>query len=179
MTPAIAVLIVRLTLAALLLAMLVMILRELRRGLHPAAGEGAEAPPACLAPDPAQEDQPTWMLTGINTIGRAPGNSILLDHASVSSYHARLTHAAGTWILEDLGSRNGTRVNGVELHEPLAVTLGDQLQFGRIGFRLVAQGPRPPRAPGEPAPAGSTRTPDARDGTAIRAQPTEGGARDG
>jgi len=179
MTPAIVFLIVRLALAALLLAMLVMILRELRRGLRPAPGVGAEAPLVCLVPEPAQEDQPSFVLAGMNTIGRAPGNTILLDHASVSSYHARLAFAAGNWLLEDLGSRNGTRVNGVELHEPLAVTLGDRLQFGGIGFRLLAQGQDRLRAPGDSPPAGPPLTQDAADRTAVPAKPDEGGARDG
>jgi hypothetical protein len=46
------------------------------------------------------------------TIGRRPGNDLRLPHGSVSGSHAALVLDGSTWFVEDLGSRNGTLVNG-------------------------------------------------------------------
>ena len=52
---------------------------------------------------------------GITTIGRATFNDIVVDHEGVSRLHARIqADSAGYWIL-DLGSSNGTYVNGIKL----------------------------------------------------------------
>lgn len=53
------------------------------------------------------------------TIGKLPGNSIPLDAAPISGKHARIFFdpTAGCYMLEDLGSRNGTRVDGVRVRE--------------------------------------------------------------
>ena len=47
------------------------------------------------------------------TIGRTDGNTIVLDDASVSMFHARITKRDGGFFLKDLNSTNGTFVNGV------------------------------------------------------------------
>ena len=46
------------------------------------------------------------------TIGRAPGNDLIVEDADVSRSHARLVRSGNEWVLEDLGSANGTFVNG-------------------------------------------------------------------
>jgi hypothetical protein len=46
------------------------------------------------------------------TLGRSPDNDCVLAHDSVSRRHARLHHDGARWIVEDLGSKNGVRVNG-------------------------------------------------------------------
>jgi hypothetical protein len=81
-------------------------------------------------------------LEEINLIGRAADNTIRLADTSVSAYHARLSFQAGQWWLEDLGSRNGTRVNQLRLEEPLVVTYGDVIHLGGVALVL---------SPGEPA----------------------------
>lgn len=65
------------------------------------------------------------------TIGRHPDNTIALACESVSSHHAVLTHRDGSWYVQDLGSSNGTRVNGAPIEEALLVD-GDRLGFGKI-----------------------------------------------
>jgi hypothetical protein len=152
MTTAAAFLLLRLMLAALLLAILIVILVELRRGLRPMHPAGAALPMACLVPGLPTENQASFALAGMNSIGRAPGNSITLDHPSVSSYHARLSFGSGRWLLEDLGSRNGTRLNGLEVSEPLPINDGDRLQFGSVEFRLMAGGMEPPGVPAGQGP---------------------------
>ncbi|MFN3649303.1 MAG: FHA domain-containing protein [Armatimonadota bacterium] len=54
-------------------------------------------------------------LGGTVTIGREEDNRIRLADAKVSRHHARIEPRSGAWVLRDLGSRNGTRVNGVRV----------------------------------------------------------------
>ncbi len=49
------------------------------------------------------------------TIGRREGCDIVLRFANVSSQHARMTLEQGYWFIKDLGSRNGTKVNGYRI----------------------------------------------------------------
>jgi len=77
------------------------------------------------------------------TIGRDPGNDLVLEDSSLSRNHARLTLDGDSALLEDLGSRNGTLVNGERLLGPMRVVPGDEIIFGRLSIRLE-------KAPQEP-----------------------------
>jgi hypothetical protein len=68
---------------------------------------------------------------GAVTVGRALDNKVILDHASVSRHHARLSPRSGHWLLEDLDSTHGTFVNGRRVSAGL-VRAGDQLRFGSL-----------------------------------------------
>lgn len=71
----------------------------------------------------------------IITIGRDPSNSVVLNEANVSSFHARLTQSADKIILEDLGSTNGTSVGKVENKiQHAVVDLSDTIFFGSSPF---------------------------------------------
>jgi hypothetical protein len=63
------------------------------------------------------------------TIGRAPDNALVLRDARVSRHHGRLQARRGTLVFTDLGSTNGSRVNGIRVDE-IALGLGDRLQLG-------------------------------------------------
>lgn len=63
------------------------------------------------------------------TVGRGQGDISLRD-PSVSRRHARLVHGEGRWRLEDLGSANGTAVNGVRIGGFVTLKQGDQLRLG-------------------------------------------------
>jgi hypothetical protein len=71
-------------------------------------------------------------------IGRAVGDGLRLDHPSVSRHHAELAYRDGAWRLRDLGSKNGSFVDGIRVHDmPLAracwLRLGDiYLEFSPI-----------------------------------------------
>jgi len=63
-------------------------------------------------------------------IGRAPDNDVVINHPEVSRQHARLTRRGTAVVLEDLGSTNGTFVNGVRLSAPHTLSNGDVIGLG-------------------------------------------------
>ncbi|MGW7425542.1 FHA domain-containing protein [Streptomyces sp. NPDC054813] len=69
-------------------------------------------------------------------IGRDPANGLRLNHETVSRVHAELHRQGGLWVLRDLGSTNGTTVNGRRVIGAAVVREGDQIGFGRVCFRL-------------------------------------------
>lgn len=64
------------------------------------------------------------------TIGRDATNEIVINDAEISRRHARLTFQGGKYVLEDLGSTNGTFVNGQRLAGPRVLKAGEVVQFG-------------------------------------------------
>lgn len=64
------------------------------------------------------------------TIGREVGNHIVINDAEVSRKHARLTPQAGGYMIEDLGSTNGTFVNGQRLMGPHMLRHGELITIG-------------------------------------------------
>ena len=65
------------------------------------------------------------------TIGRAEDSIVQLPSASVSSHHAVLKAREDGYYVQDLGSRNGTRVNGATIEESI-LNDGDRVAFGDI-----------------------------------------------
>jgi Na+-translocating ferredoxin:NAD+ oxidoreductase RnfD subunit len=68
------------------------------------------------------------------TVGRAPGNLLRLDAAGVSRQHAKFSRDRGSVILADLGSSNGTFVNGTRISGSVRVQDGDRINFGGTTF---------------------------------------------
>ena len=68
-------------------------------------------------------------------IGREEDCDIVLPSRQVSRNHARIRRSGGRHILEDLGSKNGTFVNGRELTEPYTLQDGDEIQIA-LSFKL-------------------------------------------
>ncbi|HXD11198.1 MAG TPA: FHA domain-containing protein [Anaerolineales bacterium] len=64
------------------------------------------------------------------TIGRDAANEIVINDAEISRRHARLTFQGGKYVLEDLGSTNGTFVNGQRLAGPRVLKAGEVVSFG-------------------------------------------------
>jgi pSer/pThr/pTyr-binding forkhead associated (FHA) protein len=73
---------------------------------------------------------------GLVTLGRSRDCDCVLAEPSVSRRHAELRRDGESWLLRDLGSRNGTRVNGVRLLGETEVCPGDRVSFGDARFRL-------------------------------------------
>jgi predicted component of type VI protein secretion system len=64
------------------------------------------------------------------TIGRDSSNGVAINDAEVSRRHARLNFQGGKYVLEDLGSTNGTFVNGQRLAGPVVLKPGDVVSLG-------------------------------------------------
>ncbi len=73
---------------------------------------------------------------GAVILGRSRDCGCVLAEPSVSRRHAELRRDGERWLLRDLGSRNGTRVNGVRLLDEAEVGPGDRVSFGDARFRL-------------------------------------------
>jgi pSer/pThr/pTyr-binding forkhead associated (FHA) protein len=80
-------------------------------------------------------------LTGPIEIGREQSAGLVLEDDLVSRRHVRVTPAEGGAVAEDLGSSNGTFVNGEEIHAPTRLTPGDHLLVGVtvVELRSAAQ----------------------------------------
>jgi hypothetical protein len=71
------------------------------------------------------------------TIGRAMACDFTLADLSVSRWHARLYTEDERWLLSDLGSTNGTRLNGWRVTTGVPVKPGDQVAFGSVSFVIT------------------------------------------
>jgi DNA-binding winged helix-turn-helix (wHTH) protein len=85
-----------------------------------------------------------WLLSdGPNLVGRDRECAVRIDSTTISRRHARIVVTAGQIMVEDLGSKNGTYVNGELARQPVALKDGDQIQVGSatITFRILASLP--------------------------------------
>lgn len=74
------------------------------------------------------------------TLGRSRENAVVLTDASVSREHARIAFRDGAWWAEDMGSKNGTKVNGRRIEKATPLTPGDVLQLGNFQVAFSASG---------------------------------------
>jgi signal transduction histidine kinase/pSer/pThr/pTyr-binding forkhead associated (FHA) protein len=90
-----------------------------------------------------EKGQSFALAEGENIIGRK-GRGVVVSDGTVSRRHARLALANDHWLLSDLGSANGTYLNGVRLKEPTVVNRGDQIRCGStlLVFMGGAAGPQ-------------------------------------
>ena len=75
---------------------------------------------------------PTALRDGENFIGRDLGCLVVLAGPRVSRQHARIVVSSTTAIVEDLGSKNGTLVNGVKIAAPTSLSDGDVVEIGGL-----------------------------------------------
>ncbi len=108
----------------------------------------APAPPPQPAPpsrpnaslrviEPAMFAGQIFGLADETTLGRAPGCLIQLDDTYVSTVHARVSRSGEEYVVEDLGSTNGTYVNRSKVTAPTLLREGDRLQVGNVVMELV------------------------------------------
>jgi hypothetical protein len=71
-------------------------------------------------------------------VGRGSACDLVLSDLTVSRVHAELRHEDDQWLLVDLGSLNGTRLNGWRLVGPAKVRTGDEIAFGDCVFLVSA-----------------------------------------
>jgi len=82
------------------------------------------------------------LVQGPNVIGRTGDADICIDRTEVSRCHARIVVQGTTATLEDLGSKNGTYLNGERLERPALLGNGDEIWIGRsvARFRFLIEG---------------------------------------
>jgi hypothetical protein len=135
----VAIWILRLSFLALLYVFLFMVARALLRDLRAAAREpGAELGRLVVVASPGGEPATgaVFSLDAVTTLGRDVNNTILVDDSFASTEHAVLTFRGRAWYVEDLGSPNGTYVNGNLVDRVWPVRFGDELQVGQVRLRL-------------------------------------------
>ena len=82
------------------------------------------------------------------TIGRLPGNDIILAKGNVSKYHSRIVAKDGKFIIVDMKSTNGTFVNGKKIAAPQVLKPADQVSIGDyiLNVEPLEEGPAMPHA---------------------------------
>jgi FHA domain-containing protein/uncharacterized protein DUF1707 len=95
-----------------------------------------------LPPLRARAPRPPWLVLPrgprtVFTIGRSPDCDLPLADITVSWHHAELRRDGPGWLLVDLDSTNGTRVNGWRADSGFALRAGDWVSFGRSAFRVT------------------------------------------
>jgi hypothetical protein len=70
------------------------------------------------------------------SIGRSPGNTLVLEDDYVSGRHARLYPHEGAWVVEDLGSTNGTYLDRARLTAPVVLPVGTPVRIGKSVLEL-------------------------------------------
>jgi len=121
-------------------------LRELRgtanpgleTGYHEVVGSGSSSPDAWLVVVKAKglKRGERYDLFGGLSIGRSDEADIRITDKFASGLHARLYSRAGSWIVQDLDSTNGTLLNGAELQGESEALDGDVIEIGDTKFRI-------------------------------------------
>ena len=102
------------------------------------------------------------------SIGRHGDNEIILPDSQVSRHHAEIVMQGGRWLITDLGSANGTYVNGERLTGPQVLTHGDLVRVGQTQFRVeIAAAIAAQDTLVEKAPAAAAAPPPARRRTGL------------
>ena len=133
---------VRLLFLALIYLFLARVVRALLRDLRAAAREPADRPGRLIVLDSPSGEPPAGHSFGLDVItalGRDVNNAIVIDDPFASADHAVLTYRGRSWYIEDLGSTNGSRVNGVPVTE-VVLGVGDRLEVGDTAIVVEVAG---------------------------------------
>ncbi len=124
---------------------------------EPATAAGGTARPAATAPPrpqkrrksprspdptrlvmiaPPQSAGAQYALAAEMTIGRAPGCTIVIEDGYVSSVHTRVFGREESWLVEDLGSTNGTYLNQRKVTGPSVLRVGDRITVGNVELEV-------------------------------------------
>ena len=100
--------------------------------LHAAASPQPSVTPPPPLPFPRTTE-------GFFTIGRDARCDLAIEDMTVSRIHARLEQTPDGWLLKDLSSTNGTRVNGWKVRGQVGVRAGDVVRFGDVEYTLIEE----------------------------------------
>lgn len=112
--------------------------------------------PAVVVEDGRQIGLRVPLPEGDTLLGRVPGEGLAIDDARISRRHAVLRRHGDTIEVEDLSSRNGIRVNGVETRAR-QVFPGDRIEIGDTILRIDGEAPPPTVEVPAPMPASPVR----------------------
>ena len=130
---------VRILFLLLIYLFLARVIRALLRDLRVAARE-PEVRPGRLVVLASPSGEPpaghSFALDVVTPLGRDVNNAIVVDDPFASAEHAVLTFRGRSWYLEDLGSTNGTYINGRPVAGVAPIGFGDELQIGEVRMRL-------------------------------------------
>ena len=100
--------------------------------------------PKLIVTQPDGTDTPHELTEEVVTVGRLSDNIIQIDDVSVSIHHAEITFSKGHYVLRDLGSTNGTRVNDHSFTDG-PIRDGDRIRFGKVDARYTSENPNDAR----------------------------------
>jgi len=101
-------------------------------------GDVRPAPGARALPRPVSgarliSGERQWLLSeGTSLVGRDRDCAVQIDSSTLSRHHARIVVSSGEATIEDLGSKNGTSVNGTPVSNPVPLKDGDEVQVGAL-----------------------------------------------
>jgi len=95
------------------------------------------SPREFITREPPELAGATHALAPEMSIGRAAGCTIVIDDHYVSSVHTRVFRRDEQWMVEDLGSTNGTYLNRKKVTSPTVIHRGDQVQVGNVLLELA------------------------------------------
>lgn len=104
-----------------------------RKAKPPRSGR---APTTLVLHAPEARKPRSFRLSDGLEIGRAEACQVRLDDTYASQHHARLSNRDGVWMLEDLGSTNGTYLNDRRVGAPAEVHAGDVVKIGKTVLEL-------------------------------------------
>jgi pSer/pThr/pTyr-binding forkhead associated (FHA) protein len=123
----------------LLIALLFLFLLAVMRtgvGLVRGQGKKNEAWTIAVQHGPRELRGVKLSVNGPVVVGRAPGADIVIAASYVSGRHARISRLAENLIIEDLGSTNGTTLNGVRINGTEQLSNGDIIGIGDVTLRV-------------------------------------------
>jgi predicted component of type VI protein secretion system len=109
-----------------------------------------------------QPNQVYELRDDVINLGRDITNTIAINDREVSRHHLRFTRSGDTYMIEDLGSTNGTFINGKRLAGSTLLKNGDMIGLGEtvtLGFEVVRPGSANPYQAPPPAPAANPYQP--------------------
>ncbi len=128
----------RILLVALLYLFLLAVMRT-GIGLVRGQNRGAKTWQLKVENGPQELRRLNLAVAGPVVVGRAPGADILIPTGVVSARHARFSLMGDALMVEDLGSTNGTKLNGhlLAAGQPIACKPGDVVTFGNVDVKVA------------------------------------------
>jgi class 3 adenylate cyclase len=120
---------------------------------HEATGRAGEpgVKAVLVSQQPASLGKEHRLAAGAVTLGREPDNDIVLKSPHISRHHARFDWTGSMYVLEDLGSKNGTWLNHKRLEGPTPLNDGDIVRFGDLSFGFKVESPGTETMPSTPS----------------------------